>query len=67
MHEVGLVDLMSIARLQDRLPKNRALLGIQPAQFGWGDTPSEIVSRAIPDAAAQVRDLLYKWGVLDNT
>lgn len=67
VHEVGLVDLMSIARLQGCLPGKRALLGIQPQQLGWGETPSEAVSEAIPDAAAKVIDLLYKWQVLDNT
>lgn len=67
VHEVGLVDLMSIARLLGCLPGKRALLGIQPRQLGWGESPSTTVSEAIPDAAAQIIDLLYKWQVLDNT
>ena len=67
VHEVGLVDLMSIARLQERLPRNRALLGIQPAEFGWGEAPSDVVAGAIPDAARRVLDLLYKWQSLDDT
>ncbi len=61
VHEVGLADLMSIATLLNRLPGNRALLGIQPAEFGWGETTSETVARAIPAAAKRVIDLLYKW------
>ena len=67
VHEVGLVDLMAIARLQDRLPEKRALLGIQPAKFGWGETLSDAVSRAIPQAASQVMDLLYRWESIANT
>jgi hydrogenase maturation protease len=67
VHEVGLVDLMTIARLQDRLPRNRALLGVQPAEFGWGEAPSDTVSRVIPQAASQVIELLYKWQALDDT
>jgi len=67
VHEVGLVDLMTIARLQDRLPRNRALLGIQPAEVGWGEAPSDAVSHAIPEAANQVIGLLYKWQLLDDT
>jgi hypothetical protein len=43
------------------------LLGIQPAEFGWGETPSDLVSRVIPAAARQVLDLLYKWQSLDDT
>jgi hydrogenase maturation protease len=67
VHEVGLVDLMSIARLLGCLPGKRALLGIQPEQLGWGESPSATVSEAIPDAAARIIGLLYKWQVLDNT
>jgi len=67
VHEVGLVDLMAIARLQDHLPRQRALLGIQPAELGWGELPSKVVSRVIPDAASQVMDLLYRWESLANT
>ncbi len=67
VHEVGLVDLMAIARLQERLPRKRALLGIQPAEFGWGELPSDTVSRAIPRAAQRVIELLYKWQSLEDT
>jgi len=61
VHEVGLIDLLTIAHLQDRLPVKRALLGIQPAEFGWGDRPGEVVARAIPEAATQVLKLLESW------
>ena len=67
VHEVGLVDLMHMARLQGLLPARRALLGIQPMLLGWGDAPSTVVARAIPDAAERVVRLLYKWRGLDNT
>jgi hydrogenase maturation protease len=67
VHEVGLVDLMSIARLQGLLPARRALLGIQPLQLGWGEAPSALVAQAIPEASAQVINLLYKWRVINNT
>jgi hydrogenase maturation protease len=63
VHEVGLADLMSIARLTDRLPVNRALLGIQPQTMGWGEQPGEAVAAAIPDAARMVVALLRQWGV----
>jgi hydrogenase maturation protease len=68
VHEVGLGDLMSIARLLGRLPVNRALLGIQPARCGWGETLSEAVSQAIPLAARDVLALLYNWRIeVDNS
>jgi hydrogenase maturation protease len=67
VHEVGLVDIMSMARLQGRLPANRALLGIQPFTLGWGDEPSTVVAGVIPEASDRVLQLLYKWRVINNT
>lgn len=61
VHEVGLSDLMDMARLTDRLPANRALVGIQPSQIDWGDGPSLAVSRAIPQAALAVLELMKGW------
>ena len=61
VHEVGLADLMTIATLLNRLPPRRALLGIQPAELGWGESTSTVVTNAIPEAASQVLALLYKW------
>lgn len=61
VHEVGLLDLMAIARLTDRLPGARALVGIQPADLDWGESPSPVVAAAIPAACRQVMDLLEEW------
>lgn len=61
VHEVGLMDLLDIARLEDHLPYPRALVGIQPHTLDWGEAPSEVVAQAIPKAAAQVLALLRRW------
>ena len=61
VHEVGLLDLMDIARLTETLPERRALVGIQPGSMDWGDGPSEPVARAIPEAARQVLRLVDEW------
>lgn len=61
VHEVGLMDLMTIARLADRLPERRALVGIQPALVDWGDTPTEAVAAAIPAACGEVAQLIEAW------
>jgi hydrogenase maturation protease len=61
VHEVGFADLMDIARLQDSLPANRALIGIQPEVLGWGDSTGESVTAAIPRAADSARALIDKW------
>lgn len=61
VHEVGLVDVMSIAMLCGRLPAKRALIGIQPDILDWGEAPTELVQQAIPVACQQAKDLLSKW------
>ena len=39
VHEVSLIDLMTIARLAGQLPQQRALIGIQPHNIDWGERP----------------------------
>jgi hydrogenase maturation protease len=61
VHEVGFADLMDISRLQGCLPANRALIGIQPGDFGWSEQPGDAVRAALPRAAEAARDLLDRW------
>ncbi|MGB3916073.1 MAG: HyaD/HybD family hydrogenase maturation endopeptidase [Thiothrix litoralis] len=60
-HEVGLLDLMDIARLTDHLPKHRALIGIQYQTFGWGEQPTQRVKHNIPLAGRLAANVLQKW------
>ena len=61
VHEVGFADLMDIARLQDSLPAHRALIGIQPGDFGWGDRPGSAVNAALPVACDLAEELIHRW------
>lgn len=61
VHEVGLIDLLSIARLTDTLPQRRALIGIQPQELGWGEAPSAAVAAVIPRACDMAKKLLQEW------
>ncbi len=61
VHEVNLVDLLTIARLADRLPQRRALIGIQPQNIDWGETPSSSVAAAIPQACDHALQLVEAW------
>jgi hydrogenase maturation protease len=61
VHEVGLADLMDMARLHGCLPRRRALVCIQPARIDWGEPLSEAVLAAMPYACAQVRNVLRRW------
>ena len=61
VHEVGLTDLLDIARLSDTFPERRALIGIEPASLDWGEKPSLAVSPAIKTAAELVLATALAW------
>ncbi len=61
VHEVGLIDLLDMARLRDCLPRRRALLCIQPGRIDWSQTLSAPVAGALPEAARQAAALLQHW------
>lgn len=58
VHEVGLLDLMSISMLSGRWPQNRALIGIQPAVIAWGEQLSPTVAAALPEVKAQADNII---------
>ena len=60
-HEVGLLDLMDIARITEQLPENRALIGIQPESMTWGMEPSNIVGNALQHAVSEAVALIKQW------
>ncbi len=61
VHEVGLIDLLDMARVRDCLPPRRALLCLQPGRIDWGEQLSAPVAAALPEAARQALDLLQRW------
>ncbi|AKH19518.1 HyaD/HybD family hydrogenase maturation endopeptidase [Sedimenticola thiotaurini] len=61
VHEVGLTDLLDIARLSDHYPERRALVGIEPENLDWGEQPSAPVAQAVPVAVSQVIGLIDRW------
>lgn len=61
VHEVSLSDLLAIAALEGLLPKRRALVGIQPQDFDWGDWPTEAVAKALPLGCDTVMDIVRRW------
>ncbi|MGF1659059.1 MAG: HyaD/HybD family hydrogenase maturation endopeptidase [Rubrimonas sp.] len=63
VHEVSLMEVLGMARIQDRLPQRRALVGVQPGSLDWGMTPTEAVSAALPRMAALARAKLEAWGL----
>lgn len=47
VHEVGLLDLMSISLLTGHWPQRRALIGVQPAVIDWGGALTPKVQAAL--------------------
>jgi hydrogenase maturation protease len=60
-HEVGLLDLIHIARITNHLPENRALIGIQPQTVDWGMEPTASVRSALSQAANLAVALITHW------
>jgi hydrogenase maturation protease len=58
VHEVGLLDLMSISMLSGCWPQQRALIGIQPAVIDWGEELSPVVAAALPEVCAKADDII---------
>jgi len=61
VHEIGIMDLMDMARLSERLPERRALVGIQPQAIEWGEEPTPAVAAAIPVAQRAIAELVKRW------
>lgn len=60
-HEIGLLDLLDMARLMDCVPEPRALVGIQHKLIDWSERVSPEVASAIPKAADITLQLINKW------
>jgi hydrogenase maturation protease len=60
-HEAGLVDILTLARLEGWAPERLALLGIQPQRIDWGEQLSEPVARSLPTACRAVVSTVLTW------
>ncbi|MDH2916809.1 MAG: HyaD/HybD family hydrogenase maturation endopeptidase [Gallionella sp.] len=67
VHEVGLLDLMSISRLTGHWPQRRALIGVQPAVVGWGETLTPEVAAALPEVCATACRIIDDFGHSPDT
>lgn len=61
VHEVGLLDLMSISRLTGHWPERRALIGVQPALVDWGETLTPAVAAALPNVNATATEIIGRF------
>jgi hydrogenase maturation protease len=61
VHEIGLRDVLEISALAGELPRERALIGIQPASLAWGVEPTPAVAAALQVVAQSALELLEHW------
>jgi hydrogenase maturation protease len=50
VHEVNLMDVMSAAKFRGTMPRDYAMVGIQPAEVDWGSEPTQAVARGVQEA-----------------
>jgi hydrogenase maturation protease len=61
VHEVGLCDLLDMARLLDCVPPRRALLCVQPFSIAWSDALSPPVAGSFDAACSRAAAVLRRW------
>ncbi len=61
VHDVTLIDLMSIALLSDQLPIRRALIGIQPKSIDWSTEPSLEILGSLTEVCELTMQLVEQW------
>lgn len=61
VHEVGIADLLDMARLTECLPERRALIGIEAQTIDWGTACTPQIHAALPHAVAKALEVLQRW------
>ncbi|KEO50892.1 HyaD/HybD family hydrogenase maturation endopeptidase [Thioclava pacifica] len=61
VHEVGITDLLDMARMTGDLPRYRALVAIEPLEIGWGLELSPPVAAAMERAAQTAFEVASRW------
>ncbi|MEG3640838.1 HyaD/HybD family hydrogenase maturation endopeptidase [Magnetococcus sp. PR-3] len=61
VHELGLLDLLDMARLAGSLPQDRALVAVEPHTIEMGEGLTPAVEAAMPQILREVCQLLDQW------
>ncbi len=61
VHEVGLLDLRSISLLTGHWPQRRALIGVQPALVGWGESLTPRVAASLPEICTTASKIIAQF------
>lgn len=61
VHEVGLSDLLEMARLAGQLPPHRVLIGVEPQTVDWGLELTAPVAAAMPRCIDVALSFIDRW------
>jgi len=62
-HEVGLRDLLAVARFRDGLPEETCAIGLQPERLEMGRGLSPVVRARLDALVDEIVDRLRSWGL----
>lgn len=60
-HQIGLSELLSLAKLHGKLPKKMALVGIPPQELGMGVGLSDTAAKLLPEAVEHGHSIIHDW------
>lgn len=61
-HQGSFSEVLALAQLKNRLPKNITLLAIQPEKLSFGEKLSRTLKDNLPAYASIVEEILAEWG-----
>ena len=67
VHEVSLSELFDMTRLTETLPKQRAMIAVQPKNISWGKNLTAQVHAALPVAIDHIERVLQNWDIISIT
>jgi len=63
-HQITFQEVLGLAKIRDKFPKNLYLIGAQPADLSIGVGLSETIEAVIPDIVQRAVTVLDQWGCL---
>ncbi|MEQ6376045.1 HyaD/HybD family hydrogenase maturation endopeptidase [Bacillaceae bacterium S4-13-56] len=61
IHQIGFQEVLSVAKIRERLPQNMVMIGIQPASLELGVDVSDTIKKKMPQLVHVVSEQVEKW------
>ena len=63
VHDDDLRNALNLAMADGKLPSHRALVGIQPGKYAWGNEENKHLALSIPKACQKIFEITENWKV----